>query len=182
MSQSDPQDDLSRDPAESYLSLLNENERSLRIYVHSLVREHADAEDILQACRLTMWKQFSKFEIGTNFLAWARKIAFHQILNYRRSENRKPVYKTDPKFLEAVASEIDAQSDRLEARSAALRECLHRLPDQQRRTILLRYFEGCGIEEIATETGRTEGAVYRLLSRIRASLNECITNRLTTAK
>ncbi len=71
--------------AENYLRLLNEHERALKAYVHALVNDRHDAEDIIQTCKLTMWKQFDQFEIGTHFLAWARKITLHLILNYRRS-------------------------------------------------------------------------------------------------
>lgn len=168
------------DAAEAYLLLLNEHERALATYVHALIDSVEDAEDILQGCRLTMWKQFPNFEPGSNFLAWARKIALHQILNHRRTRKRKPSFATDPAVIEAVAGEIDRQSDALEARSEALRSCLRRLPEKQRQTILLRYYEDCGIEEIARRTNRTEGAVYRLLSRIRRTLNDCIDNKLRT--
>ncbi|MDF1825026.1 MAG: sigma-70 family RNA polymerase sigma factor [Verrucomicrobiales bacterium] len=163
---------------EAYLNLLNKHERKLSVYVHTLVRDLADAEDIMQACRLTMWKRFSSFEAGSSFPAWGKKIALNQILNYRRSVKRKPLHTADPEFIESVAKEIDRQSDELLERSEALKECLRKLPDQQRQTIVLRYYDGCEIEEIARTTGRTGGAVYRLLSRIRRSLNECITSRL----
>lgn len=162
---------------EAYLTLLNENERKLAHYVHVLVTDRLDAEDILQACRLTMWKKFNTFEQGTSFLAWGKKIALNQILNYRRSAKRKPLHLVDPEFIASVAKEIDRQSEALSHRSEALKECLGKLPENQRQTIILRYYDGCEINEIATSTGKTEGAVYRLLSRIRASLNECITAR-----
>ncbi|MEX2581356.1 MAG: sigma-70 family RNA polymerase sigma factor [Verrucomicrobiales bacterium] len=174
-----PDSDPDHSP-ESYLELLNAHGKSLAAYVYTLVVDRNDAEDILQACRLTMWKKFGDFEPGTNFLAWARKIALHQILNYRRSEKRNPVYSSDPAFIESVAEEIDRQSDSLAARSEALRFCLRRLPKNQRHTVLLRYYEDCGIAEIARQTNRTEGAVYRLLSRIRGALNECINRQLET--
>lgn len=164
--------------AESYLVLLNEHERALAGYVHTLVSDQTDVEDILQACRLTMWKQFGQFEIGTNFLAWARTVALHQILNYRRTEKRKPLYSTDPAFIESIAEEIDRQGDALTDRAEALQVCLGKLPEKQRRTVLLRYYEGLDIDEIARKTARTEAAVYRLLSRIRAALNECISHQL----
>lgn len=166
------------DLGESYLVLLNEHERSLAAYVHALVPDRHDAEDILQSCKLTMWKQFANFEPGTHFLAWARKIAFHQILNYRRSAKRKPLYSAEPAFLEAVAAEIDRVSDSLSDRSEALHECLKRLPENQRRLVLLRYYEDHDISAIAAETSRTEAAVYKLLSRIRAALNDCVKSRL----
>ena len=162
---------------EAYLTLLNENERKLAVYVHALVPDFADAEDILQACRLTMWKKFATFKPGTSFPAWGKKIALNQILNYRRSAKRKPLHTMDPEFIESVAKEIDRQSESLSQRSEALQECLGKLPENQRQTVVLRYYDNCGIDEIARTTGRTEGAVYRLLSRIRASLNECISAR-----
>ncbi len=173
MSESNPESN-----AEEYLTLLNEHGRSLAAYVHTLVPVLEDAEDILQACRVTMWKHFSSFEIGSNFSAWARKIALNQILNYRRSEKRRKVFSADSKFIEAVAAEIDRQSDQLDARSDALRSCLAKLPTAHRNTVLLRYFEDLDVEEIAKKTNRTAGAVYRLLSRIRTVLNDCITQSL----
>jgi len=168
------------DPAEAYLRLLNRHERAIAHYVHALVTDPGDAEDILQGCRLTLWKNFDRFEPGTNFLAWARRIALHQVLNYRRSAKRKPLHAIDPALIESVAAEIDRQSESLSDRSAALRECLLQLPPNQRDTILLRYYEGLDIDEIARRTDRTDGAVYRLLSRIRAALNDCITEKLAT--
>ena len=169
------------DPAEQYLVLLNEHERALAAYVHTLVPDRHDAEDILQSCKLTMWKQFANFEPGSHFLAWARKIAFHQILNHRRSAKRKPLYSAEPAFLEAVAAEIDRVSDTLSDRSEALHECLRRLPENQRRLVLLRYYEDHDIAVIAKETDRTEAAVYKLLSRLRTALNDCVKARLESS-
>lgn len=168
------------DLAEDYLVLLNRHEKQIAAYVHTLLPDPTDAEDILQASRVTLWKRFSDFEPGTNFVAWARKVVLHQVLNHRRSAKRKPLYATDPQVIEAVAAEIDRQSDQLAARSEALDECLQRLPDRQRQTILLRYYEDCEISEIATRTNRTEGAVYRLLSRIRQTLNECVSRKMAS--
>jgi len=169
------------DLAENYLVLLNEHDRALAAYVHALVNDRLDAEDILQSCKLVMWKQFSQFAPGTHFLAWARKIAFHQILNHRRSAKRKPLYSVEPAFLEAVAAEIDRSVDSLSARSEALHDCLQRLPENQRRLVLLRYYEDHDIAAIAKETSRTEAAVYKLLSRIRAALNDCVKERVKTS-
>lgn len=169
------------DPAEQYLMLLNRHERALAAYVHALVPDRLDAEDILQSCKLTMWKQFANFEPGSHFLAWSRKIAFHQILNHRRGAKRKPLYSAEPAFLDAVAAEIDRVSDSLADRSEALHECLKRLPENQRRLVLLRYHEDHDVATIARETDRTEAAVYKLLSRLRAALNDCVKARLDSS-
>ena len=46
---------------ENYLQLLNTHEKALAAYVHTLVNDRHDAEDIIQSCKLTMWKQFARF-------------------------------------------------------------------------------------------------------------------------
>ena len=166
---------------EAYLRLLTQHDRWLAAYVYSLVARAADAEDILQEVKVTMWKHFAKFEAGSNFRAWARKIATHQILNYRRAEKRRPDSEVDEAFIEAVAAEIDRRADVLDRRADALRQCLHKLPEAHRKIVVWRYYEDSDIEEIAAKSQRTTEAVYRLLSRIRGVLNDCVSRQLSTA-
>lgn len=166
--------------AEDYLHLLNEHERSLAAYVHSLVPSTADADDIIQEAKIVLWKRFAEFESGTNFLAWARRIALNLILSFRRSQQRRPVSSIDAEFIKSVAQEIERRSEHFERRAEALRACLAKLPRPHRQAIFWRYYEDCGIEEIAHRANRTEGATYRLLSRIRQLLNDCVTRTLRT--
>jgi RNA polymerase sigma-70 factor (ECF subfamily) len=160
------------DRTEAFLQLLNEHESSLNAYVHSLVREPSDAQDILQETRLVMWRQFSDFELGTNFRAWGRKIAFHQILSYRRKHKRTTALSEEA--LELLANELTEHEAHYDKRSAALRKCVRRLSRPHRQIFLMRYSREMGIAEIAAAVDRTEGAVYRLLSRLRASLQTCV--------
>ena len=167
---------------EAYLRLLDQNGHWLETYVLSLVAHAPDAQDILQEVKVTLWKQFGRFEQGTNFRAWARKIATHQILNYRRSEKRRSHSVLDSEFIEAVAAEIDRRAEVLDRRTDALKRCLQKLPDAQRKIVLWRYFEQCGVEEIAGKSQRSVEAVYRVLSRVRQMLNECVSRELSEVR
>lgn len=174
-------DSNSPDPTENteaYLRLLTQHDRWLATYVFSLVVSAADAQDILQEVKVTMWKQFAKFEQGTNFRAWARRIATNQILNYRRSEKKRPSSTLEEEFIEAVAAEIDRRAETLETKADALKICLRKLPEAHRKIVVWRYYEDCGVEEIAVKSERTVEAVYRLLSRIRAVLSDCVNRQL----
>lgn len=174
----DPMPPDSTGQTEAYLRLLTQHDRWLATYVYSLVARPADADDILQEVKVTMWKHFASFEPGTNFRAWARRIATNQILNYRRSEQRRPNSTLDDEFIEAVAAEIDRRADMLDRKADALRLCLGKLPDAHCKIIVWRYYEDCGVEEIAAKSERTVEAVYRLLSRIREVLNDCVSRQL----
>lgn len=169
----DPPDDIMA----PFLRLLAQNETWLTTYVHTLVNRTADADDILQECKLTMWKHFGSFQPGTHFRAWARTIATHQVLNYRRTVKRLPDTALEESFIEAVAGEIDRRADQLDQRTDVLRRCVQQLPDAYRKIVIWRYYEEAEIETIAEKSRRTPAAVYRLLSRIRKLLNDCVSQR-----
>jgi RNA polymerase sigma-70 factor (ECF subfamily) len=161
------------DRTTAFLELLTTHERALSIYVHSLVPRDSAAEDILQQTKMLLWKHFDDFQIGTNFLAWARKTAFHQILTHRRQKKREHL-PLDEVALEALGMAVTQLAGDVSLRQEALRACLARLPKEHRQLVQMRYYEDLEIEQVAGKLRRTAGAVYRALSRVRLSLMECV--------
>ena len=76
-----------------------------------------------------------------------------------------------------IAAEID-RTDPDGPRSRALHDCVQKLSRPHRQILPLRYSRE--IDAIAEKVGRSEGAIYRLLSRLRASLHRCITESLAS--
>jgi len=166
------------DRTTDFLSLLTQHDRALGLYVYSLVSSNADADDILQQTKMVMWRSFAQFELGTNFIAWARKIAFHQILTYRR-EKKKEHLQLDEEVLEAISHEVEKLAGQGDHRKEALQDCLHKLPHEHRQMILLRYYEDMEIDQVAARIQSTTGAVYRALSRVRLALLDCVEKQLS---
>lgn len=160
-----------------YIRLLGQHQRRIMSYVVSLVPNWGDAEDILQETHMVLWREFSKFEPGTNFAAWACKIAFHQVLAFRKKRQRDRLQFSE-EFLEAVAKEAQESADRLEQRHQLLARCVEKLQKPHREILNLRYSEGFSNEKVAEQVGRTAGACYRVLSRIRRTLHECVNRSL----
>ena len=171
--------DPSPDRAEEYVKLLGQHQRRIAMYVMSLVPSWSDAEDIIQETNMVIWREFDRFELGTNFPAWACKIAFHQVLAYRKRRQRDRL-QLSTEFLEAVAEEAAASAEQLEERHHALAGCIEKLQQPHRQIVQLRYSDGSSIEVIADQVGRTVGALYRVLSRIRKTLHECVSRTLST--
>lgn len=171
--------DAGRDErVDAYVRLLGQNQRRITLYVLSLVPRWNDAEEIIQETNLVLWREFDRFELGTNFAAWACKVAFHQVLTWQRKQQRDRL-RFSPEFLEAVAREASDSAERLERRSQVLNECLRKLPDTQRELLRMRYAENCSIDDLSQRVKRTVAAVYRSLSRIRQTLHECVTRSLS---
>jgi len=160
--------------ADRFIALLAQHERALAAYVFTLVDCPADADDVLQQGKLTMWRSFDQFEPGTNFNAWARKIMFHQILAYRKKSKRDPVVLSD-ELVRLAAQAWEEQDAVLHRQRQALRECLRKLPPAKRDVLELRYGGGLKVEQIAEQTGRSRDAVYKLLHRLRDGLADCVT-------
>ncbi|MGB0372075.1 MAG: sigma-70 family RNA polymerase sigma factor [Opitutales bacterium] len=167
------------DNTESFIRLLAEHERRLAVYVTSLVGRPQDAQDILQEGKLVMWRHFERFEKGTNFGAWARKILFNQVLSYRRKLKRIEGQMLNENILEMLheESETAIREERWMRREKHLKTCMQSLKTEHQDILHLRYRDEMGIETIAQKIGRTEGAVYRLLSRLRRSLYDCVENK-----
>jgi len=166
-----PQDDT----VESFVRLLSSQERMLAAYVMTLVPHPQDADDILQNAKVVMWRNFSQFRPGTNFGAWARKVAFHQVLSHRKRKQRDKLEFSD-EFLKVVAAETESGSEHLERRQQLLNQCVGKLPADHREVLELRYREGLDIDTMAGRLNRTVAALYRLLSRVRRNLHDCVTH------
>jgi RNA polymerase sigma-70 factor, ECF subfamily len=162
---------------EEFVRLLGQYQRRLFLYVLSLVPRWNDAEEVMQETHLVLWREFERFEIGSNFLAWASRVAFHQVLAWRKRRQRDRLQLSDA-VLELVVEEATRDADALEERAAALTGCIEKLPDQQRDLLRLRYTNELSIEEVARRAGRTVEAAYRALSRIRQTLHECVSRSL----
>ncbi len=161
------------DPAEAFVRLLAQHERMLAAYVMTLVPHAPDADDILQDAKVVMWRHFAQFRLGTNFGAWSRKIAFHQVLSHRKRRQRDRLEFSD-EFLQTVAEEVETTAEQLELRRRALDDCLARLPADQRELLQLRYHENLSLESLSERLQRTVTALYRQLSRVRHNLHECV--------
>ncbi|SIN96357.1 RNA polymerase sigma-70 factor, ECF subfamily [Singulisphaera sp. GP187] len=168
----------SSERVDEFVRLLGQNQRKVFVFVMSMVPSLNDAEEIIQETNLLLWREFDHFQSGTNFAAWACRVALNQTMAWRKRKRRDRLEFT-PEFLEAIAAESTAEADRLEERTRALAHCIEKLPEPHRRLLRTRYGESRGVEVIGQELGRTVAAVYRSLSRIRHTLHDCVTQTLT---
>lgn len=168
---------------EAFLILLNEHERRLALYVTGLIACPQDAQDVLQEGKIVMWRQFHQFELGTNFPAWARKILFYQILAFRRRSKKNAAELLNESLLQKLSDESESEQRKAkwQSREQALSNCVLKLTEEHREIIELRYRDEASIEGISRKTDRTECAIYRLLSRLRKNLYDCVEKQLQQA-
>ncbi|MEM9352111.1 MAG: sigma-70 family RNA polymerase sigma factor [Planctomycetota bacterium] len=158
---------------ERFLELLTENHYKVFGYLYALVCHREDAEDLMQQTVIKLWEHFDQYTPGTNFSAWACKIAKNCALNYFQSRHRKTIFSSS--MMELLAqTQATIDDDIREARRVALRGCLGKLSDQDRDLITKCYSLDKTIRVIADELQRPAAGVYNSISRIRKALFNCI--------
>jgi RNA polymerase sigma-70 factor, ECF subfamily len=148
------------------------NQRAIYLYIRSLVANTADVDELWQETNLVLWQRFADYQPGTNFLAWARRIAYNKVLNYRT--RRRGLLQFSDDFLEKLAEASERVCDQHAVRLDALKQCAKKLPPPDRELIELRYGPDATCQSVAQSLGRSIRSVYKAVTRIRAQLLECI--------
>ena len=166
-------DCIEGDRSAVFVEMLTQHQRRLYGYIYSLVPNASDADDLLQETNIALWQNKSEFQLGTNFLTWACRIAFFRVKNFLKTKNRSRLY-----FSEELLSELsDIRMDQTEIHtihSMLLVNCLQKLSTESRELLKLRYDGSHSMQEVAKQMGRPVGSLYNTLSQIRLKLWECI--------
>ena len=166
------------DEQRDYVSaLFVKNSPQIRGFILSLVPNIAIADDVLQETFLTVSSKADDFNRGTNFVAWACRIAKYKILEVSRRNNRTSGM-LSPETIEALCASDLGLQEWNEAELSALKLCIEKLPDHTQRAVRLRYANGHNATEVAKLLDWSVDSVYVILSRARQSLRKCIVSQL----
>jgi RNA polymerase sigma-70 factor (ECF subfamily) len=125
---------------------------------YRFVNNHEDASDLAQDVFVRAFKGLARFKGDAALATWLYRVAVNACLN------RVAVKKPETTELD-VAAHVDTRAtspldDVLRAeRAETVRAAIAKLPPKQRATLMLRVYQECSHEEIATALGSTVGAV-----------------------
>jgi RNA polymerase sigma-70 factor (ECF subfamily) len=164
---------------EDFAHLLLGAKRRLHAYILTLVPNWVDAEEVEQKTAIVLWQKFDEFEPGTNFTAWACRIARLQIANFRRVQGRSRVCFNDD-LVATLARMQEENCPTFEARRSALEHCIEQLSTEESELIDCCYgTQIATVKEVAKNRGQSTNAVYKSLARIRRRLFLCIEHRVS---
>lgn len=136
-------------------------------YVHSIVDDWHEAEDITQNVFAKLMKAIHKYEPrDVPFTAWILRVARNAALDHLRARRQIP--------FEEVRIDDDGHEQVGFERSQSLRDALQRLPEEQREVLILRHLAGLSPGEIAQRLGKTEGSIHGLHHRGRGALQTAL--------
>lgn len=127
----------------------------------------ADAEDVVQDVFLRAWQRLDQFRGEASIGTWLYRIAWTQAINRKRVARLRLPHVPIEALADSPSSEEEMTSVLERAEVAA---AVEELPDLYRTVLLLHYWIGCGVAEIAELLPAPEGTVKSYLSRARGRL------------
>jgi RNA polymerase sigma-70 factor, ECF subfamily len=144
-------------------------------YCRKLLRDDAEAEDVMQLVFLQAFQDFERFRGNGAEKPWLLSIARHRCLD-RLKLGRRAGAGVELDALEHH-SNGEAPLDEALAKTEAAREltsCLEGLPDHARVAVVLRFNDQLSYEEMEKVTGVTVGALRVRVLRALPLLKQCL--------
>jgi RNA polymerase sigma factor (sigma-70 family) len=127
-----------------------------------------EAEDAVQTTFMNAFRGLSRGIVPELESAWLFKIAHNVCLSRRRSSWRRGKIEAPNNF--EVLQEVIPGREQVSDELIGLQDVLETMPENQRRAILLREWQGLTYREISAELGVTQAAVETLIFRARRAL------------
>ena len=134
------------------------------------------ASDCGQDTMVRIWRSLDKYHGECAFETWIYRVAANCCIDYLRkkkrdrSESIEPLREVgfDPADPKAGTEEQVIKAEEKQR----IRECIARLPEEQRDALVLTQLEGIPYETAARRLGVSEGTVKSRVNRARAKLKE----------
>lgn len=156
---------------ECFGALMDRHLIVIRQRIRSMVRNHADAEDLVQEVVLKVWRRLSTFRFESSFRTWVTRVAINEVLQSYRRDQRGPIYRAPSDFA-AITSSADSPHQSLARieEIQAIRSAVVELPTKYSRVLILRDLEELSVRETAQRLQSTIPAVKTRLFRARRML------------
>jgi RNA polymerase sigma factor (sigma-70 family) len=148
--------------------LVKRYERPVRAVALDVLGDYHLATDASQDAFVTAYENLPRLRKPVAFGPWLMKITRRCALDFvRRMQKEAP---REP----AVAASIVNPNGQLDEEKQLLLTAVMKLPESERQVIMLRYFSGHSVKEVADILGRSVGTVTKQLSRAHKRLRNIL--------
>jgi RNA polymerase sigma-70 factor (ECF subfamily) len=148
--------------------LLELHGREIQSVAYLILRDRADAEDVLVETLITALAHGQDLRDGTALRAWLLRIATNHALGLRRTNRRIVRLAVVPEIVGAPDPGIEAVG------RIALLDGVADLPPQMRAAVVLRYYADLSVDDVAAALGKSPNTIKAqlqvALDRLRITL------------
>lgn len=167
---------------DAFERLVLDNQNRVYSLALRLVNDREEAADLSQEAFVKAWQGLRSFQGESSFATWLYRLTTNLCIDWLRRQKRRegvePAVSLDDET-SGWAEPADRDSDphlllERSERGAALARGLDRLPDWQRRALVLRELSGLSYQEIGDELDIDLGTVKSRIARARLNLRKIL--------
>mgnify|MGYP001101705067 FL=1 len=181
---------VQRGDKKAFELLVIKYQRKLMRLVSRLVRDQAEAEDVVQEAFIKAYRALPQFRGDSAFYTWLYRIGINTAKNYLVTQGRRARTSTEANSEEAETfddgeqlRDINTPESLLATKQIAqtVNTAMEALPAELRTAITLREIEGLSYDEIAEAMGCPIGTVRSRIFRAREAIADKLRPLLDTA-
>lgn len=155
-------------------SLYNSHYPAVFRYIYYRLGDQDCSEDLAAEVFVRMVEHVDSYKMrGKPILAWLYTIAHNLVIDYYNHQAKAKAAMQNDTVQETI-QEQPVLATQYRQDMECLDRSLKRLTEDQRQFILLRYYEGCELREIAAIMGRNERAIRSLQHRALEAMNKAM--------
>jgi RNA polymerase sigma-70 factor (ECF subfamily) len=147
-----------------FAPLVERHQSMVQAVAFAYTGNRADAEDVVQDAFLKAFQSLSSLREPNRFGPWVATITRRAASDYRKQRARQATVPETDETVEPNVEERDME--------ALLRRQMERLEPEQREILLLRYYAGKSVKEVAAALEIKPDAAAKRLQRAREALGE----------
>lgn len=162
--------------------LVGKYQHKIMSVISRYIRNHDEVQDVAQDTFVRAWRALPRFRGDSAFFTWLYRIAINTAKNHLVARSRRPpgtdIDIEDAQLLESADGLRDADTPLGHLLTAEIEDTVHKalalLPEEMRRAIMLREFDGLSYEAIAEVMECPVGTVRSRIFRAREAIDEAL--------
>lgn len=149
----------------AFKALFTEHYKGMYSYACIILKDEAEAEEIVQSVFVKLWEKQSSLQIETSLKAYLYRMVYNDCMNLIK--HQAVVLKFQKEKMYAMKNERDNAEDKIAATqlNEKLSSALRELPEQCRTIFQLSRFEDLKYREIAVQLGISEKTVENQMGK-----------------
>ena len=144
---------------EAYRDLLREYQERLYWQIRNIVKNHDDADDVLQNTFIKIFRSVDKFKGESQLFSWMYRIATNEAITFLNNKARRQQISSEElqqQIIENLEEDVYFEGDEIQLK---LQKAIAILPEKQQQVFNMRYFQELKYSEISEILGTSEGAL-----------------------
>lgn len=164
----------------AFAKILRAHQASVRGYLSKMVRRDDLVDDLAQETFIAAYRNLATWRQESSLRGWLLGIARKMVLRYLEDLRNRGTPRVEAELASWLleAARRDESTDRHERELEALETCLRKLPSHSTRLVEEFYYQHRSADSIASASGRSVGAVWMALLRVREALRDCVASKL----